>query len=76
MSNQITIKRVKFRSMKDLLLEQATNKVSEVTGQPKGLWNSILRWRLRHFQGDVSKALTCWTFTEEHPVLGEQVFLP
>lgn len=66
----IKVRRVHFRSMKDLLLEQATEKVAEVTGQPRSLWASILRWRLRYFQGDASKALAC------HDEKGEQVFIP
>ena len=66
----IKVTRVHFRSLKDVMVEQASEKLEEATGEPKKFWSTILRWRLKHFRGDVGRALAC------RDESGRPVFVP
>ena len=67
--NQIKIKKLKFRSYKDVMTEQAAKKISSHLGESFTKWVRILQWRVREFRGDLDKALTCWD-----PVTNQQVW--
>lgn len=46
-----------LRSETDIKIERAAKALSIYTGQDMGLWTRVLRWRVRHFGGDLSRAL-------------------
>ncbi len=66
MSSRIPI----MRRPRDIQVERAAQALSATTGDSPAFWTRVLLWRVRHFSGDLVKALSART--QE----GERVFSP